>query len=93
MKGSSILLLHYQLKADRPHLRDYSTHGQTPWTDNYSSLLFAALGKASAKYCDVPGSPCLSKTGPVVGPCFSIVGDPTLLAQDNIKVKGLTVQS
>ncbi len=35
-----------KLKADRPHPRDYSTHRQTPWTDNDSSLLFAALGKA-----------------------------------------------
>ncbi len=34
------------LKADRPHPRDYLTHTQTPWTDNDSSLLFAALGKA-----------------------------------------------
>ncbi len=25
-------------------------------------------------YCDVPGSPCLSKTGPMVGPCVSIYG-------------------
>ncbi len=25
------------LKADRPHPRDYSTHRQTPWTDNDSS--------------------------------------------------------
>ena len=25
---------------------DYSTHRQTPWTDNDPSLLFAALGKA-----------------------------------------------
>ncbi len=32
-----------QLKADRPHPHDYSTHRQTPWTDNDSSLLFAAL--------------------------------------------------
>ncbi len=42
----------FKLKADRPHPRDYlthrhySTHRQTPWTDNDSSLLFAALGKA-----------------------------------------------
>ncbi len=34
-----------KLKADRPHPRDYSTHRQTPWTDNDSSLPFAALGK------------------------------------------------
>ncbi len=38
--------LNHQLKADRPHPRDYSTHRPTPWTDNDSSLLFAALGKA-----------------------------------------------
>ncbi len=37
------------LKADRPHPRDYSTHRQTPPTDNDSSLLFAALGKAEVK--------------------------------------------
>ncbi len=35
-----------QLKADRPHPRDYSTHRQTPRTDYDSSLPFAALGKA-----------------------------------------------
>ncbi len=35
-----------KLKADRPHPRDYSTHRQTPRTDNDSSLLFPALGKA-----------------------------------------------
>ncbi len=29
----------------RPHPRDYSTQGQTPWLDDYSSLLFATLGK------------------------------------------------
>ena len=28
----------------------------------------------SEQYCDVPGSPCLSKMGPVVGPSFSIFG-------------------
>ena len=36
----------YELKADRPHPHDYSTHRRTSWTDNDSSLLFAALGKA-----------------------------------------------
>ncbi len=35
-----------ELKADRPHPCDYSTHRQTPRTDNDSSLLFAVLGKA-----------------------------------------------
>ncbi len=35
-----------ELKADRLHPRDYSTHKQTPWTNNDSSLLFAALCKA-----------------------------------------------
>ena len=30
-------------------------------------------------YCDVPGSPCLSKTGSVVGPYFSIFGSLSLL--------------
>ncbi len=29
------------LKADRPHPRDYSTHRQTPRTDNDPSLLFS----------------------------------------------------
>ncbi len=29
-------------------------------------------------YCDVPGSPCLSKTGPAVGPSFSIFGSLSL---------------
>ncbi len=31
----------FRLKADRSHLRDYSTHRPTPRTDNDSSLLFA----------------------------------------------------
>ena len=31
-------------KAHRRHLHDYSTHRQTPWTDNDSSLPIAALG-------------------------------------------------
>ncbi len=35
-----------KLKADRLHPRDHSTHRQTPWTDNDSSLLFVARGKA-----------------------------------------------
>ena len=34
------------IKADRPDLRDYSTHRQTPSTDNDSFLLFAAFSKA-----------------------------------------------
>ncbi len=32
-----------KLKADRPHPPDYSTQRQTPWTDNDSSMLIAAL--------------------------------------------------
>ncbi len=32
----------FKLKANWLHPRDYSTHRQTPWTDNDSSLLFAA---------------------------------------------------
>ncbi len=35
-----------KLKAYGPHPRDHSTHRQTPWTENDSSLLFVALGKA-----------------------------------------------
>ena len=35
-----------KLKTNRPHPPDYSTHRQTPSTDNESSLLCAALGKA-----------------------------------------------
>ena len=35
-----------ELKAGQPNPRDYSKHRQTPWTDNDSSLLFAALSKA-----------------------------------------------
>ena len=35
-----------KLKADQPHTHDYLTDWQTPLTDNYSSLLFAALNKA-----------------------------------------------
>ncbi len=34
------------IKADRPHPRNYSTRRHIPRTDNDSSLLFAALGKA-----------------------------------------------
>ncbi len=41
-----IYMYNIKLKADRPHPRDYSTHRQRPWTDNDSSLLFSALGKA-----------------------------------------------
>ena len=40
---------HFKLKADRPHPRDNSAHRQTLWTDNDSSLLVAALGKAEVK--------------------------------------------
>ena len=36
----------HELKVDRPHPCNYSTHRQTPWTDNESCLLCAALGKA-----------------------------------------------
>ena len=31
------------------------------------------LGGDMRQYCDVPGSPCLSKTGPVYGPFFFLV--------------------
>ncbi len=41
-----------QLKADRPHLHDYLTHRQMPWTDDDSSLFFAALGKAKQESSD-----------------------------------------
>ncbi len=34
-----------KLNANQPHLCDYLTHRQTPWTDNDSSLLFAVLGR------------------------------------------------
>ena len=30
--------------------------------------LFSCVHEVYCKYCDVPGSPCLSKTGPVYGP-------------------------
>ncbi len=50
--------------------------------------------RATHTYCDVPGSPCLSKTGPVYILFFFFfsfwvepgwfVGDPTPLARDNI---------
>ncbi len=33
----------FKLKADRLHPHDYSTHRQTPWTDNDSSFLFSGL--------------------------------------------------
>ncbi len=36
----------HELKADRPYPRDYSTHRQTPRSDNDSSLIFTALRKA-----------------------------------------------
>ncbi len=35
-----------KLKAVWPHPHKHSTHRQTPWTDNDSSLLFVAVGKA-----------------------------------------------
>ncbi len=37
----------------------------------------ACFAKGMHNYCDVPGSPCLSQTGPVVGPYFSIFGSLT----------------
>ncbi len=46
-----------KLKADQPHPCDYSTHRQTPWTDNDSSLLFAALS------CRSNGSAVRGRTG------------------------------
>ncbi len=48
---------HKKLKADRPYPRNHSTYRQTPWTDNDSSLLFAALGKAE---------PLLGKAEPLI---------------------------
>ncbi len=50
------------------------------------TLLFSLVGAKfsivedflAIEYCDVPGSPCLSKTGPVVGPSFSIYGSLSL---------------
>ena len=33
-----------KLKVEQSHPHDYSTHRQTPWSGNNSSLLFAALG-------------------------------------------------
>ena len=35
---SKVKKIKEKLKADRLHIRDYSTHRQTPWTDNHSSL-------------------------------------------------------
>ena len=46
------------------------TNGRTDSIKCIISLLRYAVNK----YCDVPGSPCLSKTGIVVGPSFSIFG-------------------
>ena len=61
-KGSPLCLLlnegdwlPKELKADRPHPRDYSTHRQTQRTDNDSSLPFAALGKAEPLNIKVVG--------------------------------------
>ncbi len=38
-------------KADRPHPRDYSTHRQTPWTDNDSSLQLIRMALESSVLC------------------------------------------
>ncbi len=40
--------------------------------ETFSSVFYQQLTEAI--YCDVPGSPCLSKTGPVVDPSFLIFG-------------------
>ena len=46
-KGKNMLYCNIsKFEADPPHPHDYSTHRQTPWTDDDSSFLFAALGKA-----------------------------------------------
>ena len=37
-----------KLKADWPHPRYYSTHRQTPWTNNDCLLFAAALGKGES---------------------------------------------
>ena len=44
-------------------------------------------------YCDVPGSPCLSKMSPVYGRCQEpgFVGDPTPPARDNIIGQNLVI--
>ena len=41
-------------------------------TSMYTCTLLDRFRFLSLIYCVVPGSPCLSKTGPVVGPSFSI---------------------
>ncbi len=46
MAGIRLSVMCLKLKADQLHPHDYSTHRQTPWTDNDFSLLFAALSKA-----------------------------------------------
>ena len=40
--------------------------------DGFDLWHWLKVQRVSAIYCDVPGSPCLSKTGPVVGPSFQI---------------------
>ncbi len=52
-----------KLKADRPHPRDYSTHRQTPWTDNDSSLLFAAQTNKQTNKRTLPSA---------LSPCFAV---------------------
>ncbi len=43
-----------------------------------------SVGGRQPTYCDVPGSPCLSKTGPLFGPYFSIFGSLSLGSLDHV---------
>ncbi len=45
---------------------------------HWCCLTYHGLVWIYSVYCDVPGSPCLSKMGPIVGPYFSIVGSVSL---------------
>ena len=65
---------YYKLKADRPWPHDYSTHRQRHWTDNDSSLLLAALGKAEVKRfsCEMLDRQTDRRTLPsALYPCFA----------------------
>ena len=46
--------------------------------EHLNTSLYAIHVTCFKEYCDVAGSPCLSKTGPVVGPYFSIFGSLSL---------------
>ena len=64
-------LYYHKHSREMMHLVRPLKFRQLVWT--YSTSTFCPLAAGlyiTSIYCDVPGSPCLSETGPVVGPYF-----------------------